>query len=137
MAGIQKLARERQKKAGIHNKKLRDSKGPFPDSGNSFADGTQLFIVEGDSASGSLTKARNVQTKAVFALKGKPLNCFALSKKVVYENEELNLLQHALGIEDDLENLRYKQVVIAPTPTSTACIFGSSCSFFHSSSFGS
>jgi len=113
LAGIQKLARERQKKAGIHNKKLRDSKVHFTDSSNSFADATQLFIVEGDSASGSLTKARNVQTQAVFALKGKPLNCFALSKKVVYENEELNLLQHALGIEDDLENLRYKQVVIA------------------------
>lgn len=112
LAGIKKLARERQRKANIHNKKLRDSKLHFGDSKKGSGD-TQLFIVEGDSASGSLTKARDVQTQAVFALKGKPLNCFSLSKKVVYENEELNLLQHALGIEDDLENLRYNQVVIA------------------------
>ena len=113
LAGIKKLARDRQRKANIHNKKLRDCKVHFTDSGHELAEGTQLFITEGDSASGSLTKARDVQTQAVFALKGKPLNCFGLSRKIVYENEELNLLQHALGIEDDLENLRYNQVVIA------------------------
>lgn len=113
LAGIKKLARERQRKANIHNRKLRDSKVHFTDAAHARAGETQLFITEGDSASGSLTKARDVQTQAVFALKGKPLNCFGLSKKIVYENEELNLLQHALGIEEDLENLRYNQVVLA------------------------
>ncbi len=113
LAGIKKLANERQKKANIHNKKLRDCKIHFADVKKSGYDRTQLFITEGDSASGSLSKVRDVQTQAVFSLKGKPLNCFGLSKKIVYENEELNLLQHALGIEDDLENLRYNQVVIA------------------------
>jgi topoisomerase IV subunit B len=113
LAGIKKLARERQKKAGIHNRKLRDCRIHFPDAGQARAAESQLFITEGDSASGSLTKARDVQTQAVFALKGKPLNCFGLSRKVVYENEELNLLQHALGIEEDLEGLRYNQVILA------------------------
>ncbi|MBZ0273450.1 type IIA DNA topoisomerase subunit B [bacterium] len=113
LAGIKKLANERQKKANIHNRKLRDCKVSFTDANHPDHERTQLFIVEGDSASGSLTKARNVQTQAVFALKGKPLNCFGSSRKVVYENEELNLLQHALGIEDDIENLRYSHVIIA------------------------
>jgi topoisomerase-4 subunit B len=113
LAGIKKLARERQKKANIHNKKLRDCKLHFNNGNHKQAHLTQIFITEGDSASGSLSKAREVETQAVFSLKGKPLNCFGLSRKVVYENEELNLLQHALGIEDDLESLRYNQVVIA------------------------
>jgi topoisomerase-4 subunit B len=113
LAGIKKLARERQKKANIHNKKLRDCKLHFNNGNHEKAHLTQIFITEGDSASGSLSKAREVETQAVFSLKGKPLNCFGLSRKVVYENEELNLLQHALGIEDDLERLRYNQVVIA------------------------
>jgi topoisomerase-4 subunit B len=113
LAGIKKLARERQRKANVHNRKLRDSKVHFNNGNPARASETQLFIVEGDSASGSLTKARDVQTQAVFALKGKPLNCYGLSKKVVYENEELNLLQHALGIEEDLEGLRYNQVILA------------------------
>lgn len=112
LAGIKRLAREREKKASIHNKKLRDCKQHY-DTGDARGSETQLFITEGDSASGSLTKARDVQTQAVFALKGKPLNCFGLSKKVVYENEELNLLQHALGIEEDLDHLRYNRVVLA------------------------
>ncbi|MEJ2145601.1 MAG: DNA topoisomerase IV subunit B [Acidobacteriota bacterium] len=113
LAGIKKLARERQRKANVHNRKLRDSKVHFTDTAHKRAAETQLFITEGDSASGSLTKARDVATQAVFALKGKPLNCFGLSKKIVYQNEELNLLQHALGIEEDLENLRYNHVVLA------------------------
>ena len=113
LAGIKKLARERQKKANIHNKKLRDCKLHLNRSKDERVYQSQIFITEGDSASGSLTKARSVDTQAVFALKGKPLNCFGLSRKIVYENEELNLLQHALGIEDELENLRYNQVVIA------------------------
>lgn len=113
LAGIKKLARDRQKKANIHNKKLRDCKDHFNDPNSDNGHHTQLFITEGDSASGSLTKARDVACQAVFALKGKPLNCFGLSKKVVYENEELNLLQHALGIEDDLDELRYNQVILA------------------------
>ena len=112
-AGAKKLAKERQRKANLHNRKLRDSKIHFTDQGHARAEETQIFITEGDSASGSLTKARDVYTQAVFALKGKPLNVFGLSKKVVYENEELNLLQHALGIEEDLDGLRYNQVVIA------------------------
>src|SRR5690606_3275213 len=113
LAGIKKLARDRQRTANVHNRKLRDSKHHFSNPKDRWRERTQLFITEGDSASGSLTKARDVRTQAVFALKGKPLNCFGLSKKVVYENEELNLLQHALGIEDDLDQLRYNQVIIA------------------------
>lgn len=113
MAGVKKLAKERQRKANLHNRKLRDCKVHFTDQKHPRAVETQIFITEGDSASGSLTKARDVQTQAVFALKGKPLNVFGLSKKVVYENEELNLLQHALGIEEDLEGLRYNRVIIA------------------------
>jgi len=113
MAGIKKLSRERQKKASIHNKKLRDCKDHFNVEKDRLRMETELFITEGDSASGSLTKARSVRTQAVFALKGKPLNCYGKSKKVVYENEELNLLQHALGIEDSLEDLRYNRIIIA------------------------
>ncbi|MFQ5740153.1 MAG: toprim domain-containing protein [Acidobacteriota bacterium] len=113
LAGIKKLANERQKKADVHNKKLRDCKVHFNQPKKSGYRRTQLFITEGDSASGSLSKVRDVKTQAVFSLKGKPLNCFGLSKKVVYQNEELNLLQHALGIEEDLANLRYNQVIIA------------------------
>jgi topoisomerase-4 subunit B len=113
LAGIKKLASARQKKANIHNRKLRDCKNHFNDPKSSRANATQLFITEGDSASGSINKARDVQTQGVFSLKGKPLNCFGLSKKIVYQNEELNLLQHALGIEDDLDNLRYNQVIVA------------------------
>lgn len=117
LAGIKKLANKRAKKANLHNKKLRDCRVHFNDS-NRKADEelrklTTLFITEGDSASGSITKARDVQLQAVFSLRGKPLNCFGLTKKVVYENEEFNLLQHALDIEDGLENLRYNRVVIA------------------------
>lgn len=112
MQGIKKLAQERAKKANVFNKKLRDCRihrlARDPD-----ALLTTLFITEGDSASGSLTKARDVKTQAVFSLRGKPLNCFAMSKKIVYENEEFNLLQHALDIEESLENLRYQRIVIA------------------------
>lgn len=115
IAGIKKLANERAKKANIHNKKLRDCRYHFDE--NKVPEekrlATSIFITEGDSASGSITKARSVETEAVFSLRGKPLNCFGMSKKVVYENEELNLLQHALNIEDGLENLRYNRVVIA------------------------
>lgn len=110
--GIQKLARERAKKAKLHNSKLRDCRIHM-DSKKVEREYSTLFITEGDSASGSITKARDVQTQAVFSLRGKPLNCFGLSKKVVYENEEFNLLQAALNIEEDLENLRYNRVVIA------------------------
>ena len=113
LAGIKKLASERQKKANIHNRKLRDCKAHFNEPNKKGFDQSQVFITEGDSASGSLSKARNVQTQAVFSLKGKPLNCFGMSRKVVYQNEELNLLQHALGIEEGLEGLRYNRVVIA------------------------
>ena len=113
LAGIKKLARERTRKANIHNKKLRDCKVHFNEPREKGFQRTQLFITEGDSASGSLTKVRQVQTQAVFSLRGKPLNCFGLSRKVVYQNEELNLLQHALGIEDGIENLRYNQVILA------------------------
>jgi topoisomerase-4 subunit B len=117
IAGIKKLANTRAKKANVHNKKLRDCRlhfnKPFKtDEDNRHLDST-LFITEGDSASGSITKARDVQTQAVFSLRGKPLNCFNLTKKVVYENEEFNLLQHALNIEDGLDELRYNRVVIA------------------------
>ncbi len=113
LAGIKKLAKERQKTASVHNKKLRDCKNHFNNPKSALGEHAQLFITEGDSASGSLNKARRVETQAVFSLKGKPLNCFGMSKKVVYQNEELNLLQHALGIEDDLANLRYNYVIVA------------------------
>ncbi len=117
IADIQKLANQRAKKANLHNKKLRDCRIHFNDSSRKVGDelrgATTLFITEGDSASGSITKSRDVQTQAVFSLRGKPLNCFGLTKKVVYENEEFNLLQHALNIEDGLEDLRYNRIVIA------------------------
>ncbi len=113
IAGIKKLANERAKKANLHNKKLRDCRVHYSDEKNERHRDTTLFITEGDSASGSITKSRDVQTQAVFSLRGKPLNCFGLSKKVVYENEEFNLLQHALQIEDGLEGLRYNRIVIA------------------------
>jgi topoisomerase IV subunit B len=112
IAGIKKLANERAKKASLHNRKLRDCKLHFDESHERKQE-TTLFITEGDSASGSITKSRDVMTQAVFSLKGKPLNCFSLTKKVVYENEEFNLLQHALNIEDGLEGLRYNNIVIA------------------------
>ncbi|MBS1684316.1 MAG: type IIA DNA topoisomerase subunit B [Bacteroidetes bacterium] len=112
IAGIKKLANERAKKANIHNKKLRDCKVHYGDKSEKHQD-TMLFITEGDSASGSITKARDPDTQAVFSLRGKPLNCYSLTKKIVYENEEFNLLQHALNIEDALEDLRYGNVVIA------------------------
>jgi topoisomerase IV subunit B len=112
LAGIAKLARERAKKANLHNKKLRDCKVHFADK-HELAPETTLFITEGDSASGSITISRNVSTQAVFSLKGKPLNTYGLTKKVVYENEEFNLLQAALDIEDGLDALRYNKVVIA------------------------
>ncbi len=113
LAGIRKIARERSKKANLHNKKLRDCRIHLSDLKNDRREETTLFITEGDSASGSITKSRDVGTQAVFSLKGKPLNCYGLTKKVVYENEEFNLIQAALNIEDDLENLRYNKVVIA------------------------
>ncbi|MDX1903484.1 MAG: DNA topoisomerase IV subunit B, partial [Thermonemataceae bacterium] len=113
IAGIKKLANERAKKANLHNKKLRDCRIHYEDKKNEFYQESTLFITEGDSASGSITKARNPQTQAVFSLRGKPLNCFNLTKKVVYENEEFNLLQHALNIEDGLDNLRYNRIVLA------------------------
>lgn len=121
MAGIKKLANERAKKANLHNRKLRDCRFHMDDEPPSKGreeyiakqNESTIFITEGDSASGSITKARNVETQAVFSLRGKPLNCFGLTKKVVYENEEFNLLQHALNIEEGLEGLRYNNVVIA------------------------
>lgn len=115
IAGIKSLAKQRAKKANLHNKKLRDCRVHLSDKrGDSEKKlGTTLFITEGDSASGSITKARDVATQAVFSLRGKPLNSFGLTKRVVYENEEFNLLQHALNIEEDIENLRYNNVVIA------------------------
>ncbi|GIV41680.1 MAG: DNA topoisomerase (ATP-hydrolyzing) [Vicingaceae bacterium] len=112
LAGIRKLAKERSKKASLHNKKLRDCRIHFNDKHERSIEST-LFITEGDSAAGSITKARDVNTQAVFSLKGKPLNTYSLTKKVVYENEEFNLLQAALGVEDGMENLRYNYVVIA------------------------
>lgn len=112
IAGIKKLANERAKKANLHNKKLRDCRFHFDDK-DERGFGSMIFITEGDSASGSITKSRNVETQAVFSLRGKPLNCYGLTKKVVYENEEFNLLQHALNIEDGLDNLRYNKVIIA------------------------
>lgn len=115
IAGIKKLANRRAKKANLHNKKLRDCRVHLSDKrgAEEKKGATTLFITEGDSASGSITKARDVATQAVFSLRGKPLNCFGLTKKVVYENEEFNLLQHALNIEDGIDTLRYNQVVIA------------------------
>ena len=121
LAGIKKLANERAKKANLHNKKLRDCRVHFNDEPPAKGKAeffelqkeTTVFITEGDSASGSITKARQVDTQAVFSLRGKPLNCFGMSKKIVYENEELNLLQHALNIEEGLEGLRYNRIVIA------------------------
>lgn len=121
LAGIKKLANERAKKANLHNKKLRDCRihlndeTPAKNKGEFIAlqNNSAIFITEGDSASGSITKSRNVDSQAVFSLRGKPLNCFGLTKKVVYENEEFNLLQHALNIEDGLEGLRYNNIVIA------------------------
>lgn len=115
IAGIKKLANDRAKKANLHNKKLRDCRIHFNDKKgkDEIKDETMVFITEGDSASGSITKSRNVQTQAVFSLRGKPFNCFGHTKKVVYENEEFNLLQHALNIEDGLEGLRYRKIVIA------------------------
>jgi len=112
IAGIKKLARESVKKASLHNKKLRDCRIHYHDNNDKRLE-TTLFITEGDSASGSITKSRDVNTQAVFSLKGKPLNCFGLSKKIVYQNDEFNLLQTALNIEEGLENLRYNNVVIA------------------------
>ena len=112
IAGIKKLANERAKKASLHNRKLRDCKLHFEDTHERRQD-TTLIITEGDSASGSITKSRDVMTQAVFSLKGKPLNCYGLTKKVVYENEEFNLLQHALNIEDGMEGLRYNNIVFA------------------------
>jgi topoisomerase-4 subunit B len=113
IAGIKKLANERAKKANLHNKKLRDCRIHLDDLKNDLRNESMIFITEGDSASGSITKSRNVQTQAVFSLRGKPLNSFGLTKKVVYENEEFNLLQHALNIEDGIEGLRYSKIVIA------------------------
>ena len=115
ISGIKKLANERAKKANLHNKKLRDCRVHYDDAkaNEDAKNNTMLFLTEGDSASGSITKSRDVQTQAVFSLRGKPLNCFGMTKKVVYENEEFNLLQHALNIEDGIENLRYRKIVIA------------------------
>ena len=113
MAGVTKLARERAKKANLHNRKLRDCRIHFSDVKNDRKEESCIFITEGDSASGSITKSRDVNTQAVFSLRGKPLNCFGLTKKVVYENEEFNLLQAALDIEEGLDTLRYKKVIVA------------------------
>lgn len=113
MAGIKKIANERAKKANLHNKKLRDCRIHFNKDKTDERFNSMIFITEGDSASGSITKSRDVRTQAVFSLRGKPLNCFQLKKKVVYENEEFNLLQHALNIEDGLEYLRYHKIIIA------------------------
>ncbi|MDP3929554.1 MAG: DNA topoisomerase IV subunit B [Bacteroidota bacterium] len=113
MAGIKKLANERAKKANLHNKKLRDCRIHFNDGKDERKLETTLFITEGDSASGSITKSRNVELQAVFSLRGKPLNSYGLTKKVVYENEEFNLLQHALNIEESIEDLRYNRIVVA------------------------
>ena len=113
MAGVTKLARERAKKANLHNRKLRDCRIHFSDVKNDRKEESCIFITEGDSASGSITKSRDVNTQAVFSLRGKPLNCFGLTKKVVYENEEFNLLQAALDIEEGLDSLRYNKVIVA------------------------
>jgi topoisomerase-4 subunit B len=119
IAGVTKLARERAKKVNLHNKKLRDCRMHFNDtltkdeSKNTAIENSCIFITEGDSASGSITKSRDVNTQAVFSLKGKPLNSYGLTKKIVYENEEFNLLQAALNIEDGIDNLRYNKVIVA------------------------
>ncbi len=113
MAGVTKLARDRAKKANLHNRKLRDCRIHFSDTKSDRKEESCIFITEGDSASGSITKSRDVNTQAVFSLRGKPLNCFGLTKKVVYENEEFNLLQAALDIEDGLDTLRYNKVIVA------------------------
>ncbi|MEI7979011.1 MAG: DNA topoisomerase IV subunit B [Bacteroidota bacterium] len=113
IAGVRKIANERAKKANLHNKKLRDCRIHYNDNNTDKRYNTTLFITEGDSASGSITKSRNVELQAVFSLRGKPLNCYGLTKKVVYENEEFNLLQHALNIEEGIDDLRYNQIVIA------------------------
>ncbi len=113
LSGIRKLAKERAKRANIHNKKLRDCRVHLNELKKSNRLESTIFITEGDSASGSITKSRNVNTQAVFSLKGKPLNSYGMSKKIVYENEELNLLQSALNIEDNIEDLRYNNIVIA------------------------
>jgi topoisomerase-4 subunit B len=113
LSGIRKLARDRAKKASLHNKKLRDCRVHLTDLKDERREMTTLFITEGDSASGSITKSRDVNTQAVFSLRGKPLNCYGLTKKVVYENEEFNLIQAALDIEEDMDNLRYNNIVIA------------------------
>ena len=113
MAGVTKIARERAKKANLHNRKLRDCRIHYSDAKNDRKEESSIFITEGDSASGSITKSRDVNTQAVFSLRGKPLNCYGLTKKVVYENEEFNLLQAALDIEDGLDSLRYNKVIVA------------------------
>jgi topoisomerase IV subunit B len=113
IAGIKKLANERAKKANLHNRKLRDCRFHFDEEKSKRGHESMIFITEGDSASGSITKSRDVETQAVFSLRGKPLNCYGLTKKVVYENEEFNLLQHALNIEDGMDTLRYNKVIIA------------------------
>ena len=113
MAGVAKKAREMSKKANLHNRKLRDCRLHLTDTKGDQQMETCIFITEGDSASGSITKSRDVNTQAVFSLRGKPLNCFGLTKKVVYENEEFNLLQAALNIEDGLDGLRYNKVIVA------------------------
>ncbi len=113
IAGIKNLANERAKKANLHNKKLRDCRIHYDDKKGDQRENAVIFITEGDSASGSITKSRDVQTQAVFSLRGKPLNCFGLTKKIVYENEEFNLLQHALNIEDGLDGLRYRKIIVA------------------------
>ena len=113
MSGVAKIARERAKKANLHNRKLRDCRIHYSDTKNDRKEESSIFITEGDSASGSITKSRDVNTQAVFSLRGKPLNSFGLTKKVVYENEEFNLLQAALDIEDGLETLRYNKVIVA------------------------
>ena len=113
LSGIRKLAKERAKKANIHNKKLRDCRVHLNDLKKPKRLESTIFITEGDSASGSITKSRDVNTQAVFSLKGKPLNSYGMSKKIVYENEELNLLQSALNIEESIEDLRYNNIVIA------------------------
>jgi topoisomerase-4 subunit B len=113
LSGIRKIARERAKKSSLHNKKLRDCRIHLTDLKDERREQTTLFITEGDSASGSITKSRDVNTQAVFSLRGKPLNCYGLTKKIVYENEEFNLIQAALDIEEDMDNLRYNNIVIA------------------------
>ena len=113
LSGIRKLARERAKKSSLHNKKLRDCRVHLGDMSNERRLDTTIFITEGDSASGSITKSRDVNTQAVFSLRGKPLNSYSMTKKIVYENEEFNLLQAALNIEEGIEKLRYNKIVIA------------------------